>query len=195
MTDFPLPDMTIAAYDPKNMSDTQLRLKDLRSKFSVIFFYPADYTFVCPTELKDLAAHKSDFEKLGANVVTVSTDTVYTHKAWIEEEELLNGFDYLMAADHNGALARALGIYNEGSGEAERATFIVDPDGVVRAVYVVTDRVGRSAGEIVRLVRALKYVRENPGISCPASWDESKPTLKPNIAISGKVGQALRQGK
>ncbi len=117
----------------------------------------------------------------------MSTDTVYTHKGWIEAEQLITGLKYPMAADHNGRLAKELGIYEEESGVAQRAAFIIDPDGVLRAADIVSDSIGRSAGEILRKVKALKFVRDHPGKVCPASWDEGQPILSPSIKIAGKV--------
>lgn len=189
-----LPEWTLEAYDPK--TDTVKKMivpRDLGKGFTLIFFYPADFTFVCPTELADLSRRKADFEKMGLSVVVASTDTVFTHKAWIEAEELLHGFDYLMAADHNGSFSRALGIYDDSSGQARRAALIVDPDGVIRVHYEVESNIGRSAGEILRLAKALKFVRENPGTACPASWDEGQGTLFPGMKLVGHVGSNMKK--
>ncbi|MCL4324247.1 MAG: peroxiredoxin [Candidatus Thermoplasmatota archaeon] len=191
-----LPEYTLEAYDPKTEASKKINLpKDIAGHFTLIFFYPADFTFVCPTELADLQNRKAEFEKLGLEVIVASTDTVFTHKAWVESEELLHGFGYLMAADHNGSFSRALGIYNEASGLAQRASFLVDPDGIVRAEYRVESNIGRSAGEILRLAKSLKFVRENPGAACPASWDEGAATLTPGLKIVGHVGEALKKAQ
>jgi peroxiredoxin (alkyl hydroperoxide reductase subunit C) len=189
-----LPEWTLEAYDPKTDSEKKVTVpKDLIGHFTVLFFYPADFTFVCPTELADMARRKADFEKIGLNVIAVSTDTVYTHKAWIGAEELLHGFDYLMAADHNGSFSRALGIYDEASGKDNRAALIVDPEGIVKVHYEVASNIGRSAGEILRLAKALKFVRDNPGTACPASWDEGQGHLFPGMKLVGHVGESMKQ--
>ena len=181
------PHFSLETYNPKRESVEKVTNDDFRGKWLVLFFYPADFTFVCPTELLDMNRREEDFNKLKAEVVAVSTDTVFTHKAWIEMEELLKGFNYLMAADHNGRFSRELGIYDEDLGMAQRACFLVDPEGVLRATDIVSDPIGRSAGEIVRKLKALKFVRENPGKVCPASWDEGGITLSPDIKKAGKV--------
>jgi peroxiredoxin (alkyl hydroperoxide reductase subunit C) len=189
-----LPECTLETYDPKNDSVKSMNLpKDITGHFTVLFFYPADFTFVCPTELADLSRRKADFEKIGLHVIAVSTDTVYTHKAWIQTEELLHSFDFLMAADHNGSFSRSLGIYEESSGLDRRVALIVDPEGVVRVHYEVESNIGRSAGEIFRLAKALKFVRENPGTACPASWDEGQGHLFPGMKIVGHVGKSMEK--
>ena len=167
--------------------------KSLKGKFLVFLFYPADFTFICPTELVDLNRRYDEFKKYKAEIVGVSTDTVYTHKAWIEMEELLKGLKYPLAADHNGRFSKTLGIYDEETGQAVRAAFIVDPDGILRSIDIVADNIGRSAGELLRKVKALHFVRTNPGKVCPASWDEGSPTLTPSIKIAGKVHRELRR--
>ncbi len=166
---------------------------DFKGEWLVLFFYPADFTFVCPTELADMARRYDEFKKYHAEVVGISTDTVFTHKAWLEAEELLKGVNFPMAADHNGRLSRELGIYDESSGVAQRAAFIIDPDGTLRAVDITSDSIGRSAGEILRKVKALHFVRTNPGHVCPASWDEGAATLIPSIEKAGKVYKELNK--
>jgi len=167
--------------------------KELAGKWLVILYYPADFTFICPTEIVDLDRRYDEFKKYDAEIIVISTDTVYTHKAWIEMEELLRGLRCPMAADHNGKLAKELGIYNEESGMAQRAAFIVGPDGILRAADIVSEDIGRSAGELLRKVKALHFVANNPGKVCPASWDEGAPTLIPSIKIAGKVKKELEK--
>lgn len=187
-TNFELP-----LYHPLTKKTGNISLKNIlkKRKWIVLFFYPADFTFVCPTELKDLAKNYPEFHKLNCEIYAVSTDTVYTHKAWVEEEKLLENVKYPMLSDHNGNLAKELGIYDESSGMAQRACYIIDPKGILRSVQIVADNIGRSAGEILRQVKALKYVSEHPGLACPASWEEGQKTLRPNISISGKVFENL----
>src|SRR3989338_3388240 len=178
---------SLETYDPNKEEIVKISTDDFSGKWIVLFFYPADFTFVCPTELLDLNRHFEEFKKLHAEVISVSTDSVYTHKAWIEMEELLKGFKYHMAADHNAKLSRELGIYDEESGMAQRAVFIIGPDGILRSCEIVSDAIGRNASEILRKLRALDFVKNNPGKVCPASWDEGGVVLEPSIKKAGKV--------
>ncbi len=189
------PEFHLETYDPKNDSVKKISTANFKEKFLVLFFYPADFTFVCPTELADLHKRSAEFKKYNADVMVVSTDTVFTHKAWIETEGLIKGFRFLMAADHNGKLSKELGIYNEENGLAERAAFIIDSGGVLRAADITSDSIGRSAGEILRKVKALNFVSAHKGMACPASWDEGSQALTPSIKISGKVADALNKKK
>lgn len=181
------PHLSLEVYDPAKDEVGKITLKDFEKKWLVLFFYPADFTFVCPTELLDLNKKYEEFKKEGAEIIVASTDTVYTHKAWIEVEELLKGLKYQMAADHNGRFSKELGIYDEKNGMAQRAVFIIDPDGVLRAVEIVADAIGRNALEILRKLKALNFVRKNPGHVCPAAWDEGSQTLQPSVKKAGKV--------
>ena len=190
--DKPFPDFSLEAYFTAKDEIGYVKKTDFAGKWLVLFWYPKDFTFVCPTELADMNGRASEFAALGAEIVSVSTDTVYTHKGWFDSEELIKGLRYPMAADHNGRLARELGIYEEDGGVAQRAAFAIDPDGVLRAADIVSDDIGRSAGEILRKLKALKFVRDNPGKVCPASWDEGGKTLSPSIKIAGKVHGQLR---
>lgn len=185
------PEFSLESYNPANGETPKMSSADLKGKIYVLFFYPADFTFVCPTELADMARRYEEFKLAGAEVVVVSTDTVFTHKAWVETEMLLKDFKFIMAADHNGKLSKELGIYDESSGVAQRAAFIVDGEGVLRGIDITSDNIGRSAGEVLRKVKALKFVTENKGKACPASWDEGAKTLTPSINIVGKVKEAL----
>lgn len=178
---------SLEVYWPPKDAVGRLTSKDLVGKWIVLLFYPADFTFVCPTELADLNRLYPEFKKFKAEVVAVSTDTVYTHKAWLEVEKLLTGVKYPMAADHNGKFSKELGIYDEENGMAQRATFIIGPDGILRAVDVVSGSIGRSASETLRKLKALVFVSKNPGKVCPANWDEDKTALTPSIKKSGKV--------
>ena len=193
LIDQKFPEFSLEVYLPDKDDVGRVTNADFKDTFLVLFYYPADFTFVCPTELADLNKRYEEFKKLGAEVVAVSTDTVYTHKGWIEAEKLLTGTKYPMAADHNGKLAKELGVYQEENGLAMRAAFIVDPDGILRAVDIVSGNIGRSAGELLRKVRALHFVYTNPGKVCPASWDEGAPTLTPGIKIAGKVHRELER--
>ena len=190
--DQPFPDFSLETYFTTKDEVGHVAKTDFSGKWLILFWYPKDFTFVCPTELADMNNRFGEFQVLDAKIVSVSTDTVYTHKGWVDSEELIKGLKFSMAADHNGALARELGIYEEAAGVAQRAAFIIDPDGVLRAADIVSDDIGRSAGEILRKLKALKFVRDNPGKVCPASWDEGSPTLSPSIRIAGKVHGEMR---
>jgi peroxiredoxin (alkyl hydroperoxide reductase subunit C) len=185
------PDFSLETYRKEGEKVEHLKNEDFKGRWLVLFFYPADFTFVCPTELADMARRYPEFKKYQAEILGVSTDTVFTHKAWLESEELLKEVNFPMAADHNGKLSRTLGIYDEATGVAQRAAFIIDPDGILRAVDITADAIGRSAGEILRKVKALHFVRTNPGHVCPASWDEGQATLVPSIEKAGKVYKEL----
>ncbi|MFY9461991.1 MAG: peroxiredoxin [Candidatus Sungiibacteriota bacterium] len=186
------PHFSLEVYLPEKDEVGRLTSKDLLGRWVVLLFYPADFTFVCPTELADLNMLYPEFKKLKAEVVVASTDTVFTHKAWLEVEELLRGIKYPMAADHNGRFSRELGIYNEEKGMAQRATFIIDPEGVLRSVDIVADAIGRSAGETLRKLKALVYVKSHPGKVCPVSWEETG-ALEPSIKKAGKVYKEYRK--
>ena len=187
------PDFILETYDPTKDDVGKSSLEDFKGKWLVLFFYPADFTFVCPTELVDMNNRNEDFKKLNAEVIGVSTDTAHTHRGWIQMEELLHGLKYPLASDHTGNFSRELGILYEDSGKAQRAAFIVDPDGILRAADIVSDDIGRNASEILRKLKALDFVRKNPGKVCPASWDEGAPTLTPSIKLAGKVAGELKK--
>lgn len=179
------PSYSLEAYFPQKDEVGALTSKSLLGKWVLLFFYPADFTFVCPTELADLNKLYPEFKKFKAEIAVVSTDTVFTHKAWLETEELLRGIKYTMAADHNGRFSRELGIYNEEKGMAQRAAFIVDPEGILRVVDIVADAIGRSAAELLRKLKALAYVRTHPGKVCPLSWEKTG-ALTPSIKKTGR---------
>lgn len=189
--DQPFPHFTLEVYRPSDQSAGKISTKQLAKKWLVLFYYPADFTFVCPTELTDLNRNYPEFKKYGAQILAVSTDTVYTHKAWLETEKLLKGVKFPLASDHNGKLSRELEIYNEETGMARRAAFIIDPDGILRAADVVSDSIGRSAAEILRKLKALYFVKKHPGNVCPASWEEGETTIKPSIKKAGEVYKYL----
>ena len=189
--DEPAPLFTMPMYDPKTGKDSKLSLSDLQWKWAVLFYYPADFTFVCPTELKDIAEQEEKFNALWVEVLACSTDTVFTHKAWVDHELLLKGFPYKMLADHNTEVAAQYNILNEESGIAGRGTFIIDPDGIIRGIEVTSGSLGRNSAELIRKIEALQFIRENPGQACPARWAVGAKTLTPNIKISGSVYEAL----
>jgi peroxiredoxin len=152
-------------------------LSDYRGKWLVLLFYPADFTFVCPTELSEAAKRYEEFREEGAEVVSVSTDTAYVHMAWHQSNPMIKEVGFPMAADPGGRLSRAFGTYMEDAGLTTRATFIIDPDGRVKAVEMHDNGIGRSAAEILRKLQAARYVRENKGMLCPAGWKPGSKAL------------------
>lgn len=160
---------------------------DLAGRWSVMFFYPADFTFVCPTELGDLADNHAEFQRLGVDVYSVSTDTHFTHKAWHDTSDTIGKIEYTMIGDPTGAISRNFEVMREGEGLADRGTFVIDPDGVIQVVEITAEGVGRNAVELLRKVKAAQYVREHPGEVCPAKWEEGDETLAPSLDLVGKI--------
>lgn len=160
---------------------------DLEGKWAVFFFYPADFTFVCPTELGDLADKYAEFEKRGVEIYSVSTDTHFTHKAWHEASETIGKVEYTMIGDPTGEITRNFEVMREGQGLADRGTFVVDPDGIIQVMEVTAEGVGRDADDLLRKVKAAQYVREHPGEVCPAAWKEGEETLAPSLDLVGKI--------
>lgn len=160
---------------------------DLRDTWSVVFFYPADFTFVCPTELGDLADNYAEFLSLGVKVYAVSTDKHFTHKAWHDNSATINKITYPMVGDPTGIIARNFGVMIEDEGIAERGTFVIDPEGKIQIIEINAGNVGRSADELLRKIRAAQYVRANPNEVCPAKWEEGNDTLAPSLDLVGKI--------
>ena len=160
---------------------------DIQGKWAIFFFYPADFTFVCPTELGDLADYYDELKGLGVEVFGVSTDTHFTHKAWHETSETIGKIGYPMLGDPTGQISRNFEILREDEGLANRGTFLIDPDGVIQFTEVTAEGIGRNAGELVRKVKAAQYVRNNPGEVCPAKWEEGEDTLTPGLDLVGKI--------
>jgi len=160
---------------------------DLKGKWSVVFFYPADFTFVCPTELEDLAEHYGEFQKLGVEIYSVSTDTHFCHKAWHDTSEAVKKITYFMVADPTHAISRNFEVLIEAAGLADRGTFVVDPHGVIQLVEVSAGGVGRDAKELLRKIKAAQYVAAHPGEVCPAHWQEGDKTLAPSLDLVGKI--------
>ncbi len=160
---------------------------DLKGKWSVFFFYPADFTFVCPTELGDLADHYEEFTKRGVEIYSVSTDTHFTHKAWHDSSETIGKIQYTMIGDPTGEITRNFEVMREGQGLADRGTFIVDPEGVIQAMEITAEGIGRDAEDLLRKVKAAQYVASHPGEVCPAAWKEGEETLAPSLDLVGKI--------
>ena len=160
---------------------------DLKGKWSVFFFYPADFTFVCPTELGDLADNYAEFQKLGVEIYSVSTDTHFTHKAWHDSSETIGKIHYPMIGDPTGQITRNFDVMIEEVGLADRGTFVIDPDGKIQIVEVTAGGIGRDASELLRKVKAAQYVASHPGEVCPAKWQEGEKTLAPSLDLVGKI--------
>ncbi len=160
---------------------------DLKGKWSVVFFYPADFTFVCPTELGDLADNYEEFQRLGVEIYSVSTDTHFTHKAWHGSSDTVGKVRYPMIGDPTATVTRNFEVLREEQGLADRGTFLVDPDGVIQVVEITAEGIGRNAAELLRKVKAAQYVRNHPGEVCPAKWEEGDDTLAPSLDLVGKI--------
>ncbi|BDW83803.1 peroxiredoxin [Erythrobacter sp. Dej080120_24] len=161
--------------------------KDIEGKWAVFFFYPADFTFVCPTELEDLGEKYDMLQSMGVEVFAVSTDTHFSHKAWHDTSEKIGKLKYAFLGDQNQVLSNNFGVLREGVGLADRATFVVDPDGVIQIMEITCEGVGRNANELTRKIKAAQYVRANPGQVCPAAWEEGAETLAPSLDLVGKI--------
>ena len=170
-----------------NGSFIEVTDQDLHGKWSIVFFYPADFTFVCPTELGDLADHYSEFQKLGVEVYSVSTDTHFTHKAWHETSSTIAKIQYPMVGDPSNEIARNFDILREGQGLADRGAFVIDPDGIIQIIEITPEGVGRNATELLRKVKAAQYVRQHPNEVCPAHWEAGDATLAPSLDLVGKI--------
>ena len=160
---------------------------DLKGKWSVVFFYPADFTFVCPTELGDLADNYDEFKKLGVEIYSVSTDTHFTHKAWHDTSDTIGKIQYPMIGDPTGVITRNFDVMIEADGLADRGTFVIDPEGKIQIVEVNAGGVGRDASELLRKIKAAQYVAAHPGEVCPAKWKEGEKTLAPSFDLVGKI--------
>lgn len=180
-----VPNKTLKAFHEGDFKDVSL--SDYKDKWLIVFFYPADFTFVCPTELEELAGLYENFQKEGAEVVSVSTDTHWVHKAWHDASDAIKKIKFPMLADPTGELSRAFGVYIENDGVALRGSFVIDPEGALQAMEVHADGVGRSAKELFRKFQAAKFVNEHGGQVCPASWEPGKDTLKPGVDLVGKI--------
>jgi len=189
-----VPAFELTTYDPAT-ADFGKFVFDPVSKtgrWTILVFYPADFTFVCPTELADIAAVQDKFKDLGYDLVGVSTDTQFAHFAWLSSEKLLAGVKYPLAADPTGRISRLFGVYDEGSGLALRGTFVISPDGLLVSSEVNFYNVGRNAHELLRKAEANAYLRTHPNEACPAKWTPGAKTLTPGKNLVGKVYEALQ---
>ena len=176
-------DFSVQAYHDNEFKTVSK--EDIKGGWSVFFFYPADFTFVCPTELEDLADSYDKFKEVSCEVYSVSCDTHFVHKAWHDASKTIQKIKYPMLADPTGTLARDFDVMIEEDGLAERGTFIVDPEGKIVAYEVISGSVGRNADELFRRVQACQFVAQNDGEVCPAKWQPGKETLKPSLDLVG----------
>lgn len=173
-----------AYHDRKFVDITEATLK---GKWSVFVFYPADFTFVCPTELEDLADNYAEFKKLGVEIYGVSTDTHFAHKAWHDTSEAIKKVQYPLVGDPTATLARNFEVLIEEEGMALRGTFVINPEGQIKVLEIHDNGIGRDASELLRKVKAAQYVASHPGEVCPAKWEEGAATLKPSLDLVGKI--------
>ena len=161
--------------------------EDLKGKWSVVFFYPADFTFVCPTELGDLADNYAQLKGMGVDVYSVSTDTHFTHKAWHDASETIQKIRYPMIGDPTGVISRNFDVMIEEEGLALRGTFVINPEGQIKVAEIHDLGIGRDAKELIRKVQAAQYVAAHPGEVCPAKWTPGEATLAPSLDLVGKI--------
>jgi len=180
-----VPDFEAETY--QNDQIKKMKLSDHRGKWMVLVFYPGDFTFVCPTELQELGELYNSFKKEGAEVFSVSKDTVYVHKAWHDNSPAISKISYPMIADPSGRICREFGTLMEDEGLSLRGSFIIDPDGVLKAEEIQDNNIGRDMHELLRKLQAAKFVREHKGNVCPASWHPGEETLKPGLDLVGKI--------
>ncbi len=175
------------AYNAKTDEFIEVTEEDFKGKWNIVCFYPADFSFVCPTELEDLQNQYATLKELGAEVYSVSTDTHFVHKAWHDHSDAISKIEYVMIGDPSQTITRNFDVLDEELGLAQRGTFIIDPDGVVQAAEINADGIGRDASTLVGKLKAAQYVRKNPGEVCPAKWEEGSETLAPGLDLVGKI--------
>ena len=180
-----IPEFNVQAFhngDFKTVSNA-----DLKDKWAVVFFYPADFTFVCPTELGDMADKYEQLQSMGVEVYSISTDTHFVHKAWHDTSDTIKKITFPMLADPTAALSKAFGVYIEEEGIAYRGTFVVSPEGKIKIVEMNDNGIGRNAEELVRKIQAAQFIAEHPNEVCPAKWTPGETTLKPGLDLIGKI--------
>ncbi len=176
---------TATAY--KNGKFIDVTEANFKGQWSVVFFYPADFTFVCPTELEDLQNNYGDFQRLGVEIYSVSTDTHFAHKAWHDTSPAISKIEYTMIGDPTHTISRNFDVLIEAAGVADRGTFVIDPNGKIQVVEITAGGIGRDAGELLRKIKAAQYVHAHPGEVCPAKWQEGEKTLAPSLDLIGKI--------
>jgi len=185
MIDKQAPEFTTEAFHEEQIK--QVSLQDYQGKWVVLFFYPGDFTFVCPTELRELGENYETFKKLNTEILSVSVDSVHVHKAWHDESEAIKHIKFPMIADPTHKICNSYGTLIENEGVSLRATFIIDPHGIVKAYEFHNNSIGRSATELIRKLEAAQFVEKHGGEVCPASWKPGAKTLKPGLDLVGKI--------
>ena len=180
-----IPEFTAQAFH--NGEFKTITSEDVKGKWSIFLFYPADFTFVCPTELEDMAKHYDELQKLGVEVYSVSTDTHFVHKAWHDSSDAIGKIKYPMIGDPTGKISRGFDVMIEEDGVALRGTFLANPDGIIKVSEVHDLGIGRSAKDMLRKVKAAQYVANHDGEVCPAAWEEGEATLTPSLDLVGKI--------
>jgi len=165
----------------------KIKLEEYKGKWVILFFYPADFTFVCPTELGSLADNYEEFKQLNTEIISVSTDTTFVHKAWYDNSEMIKKIKFPMLADPTGNICRAYGTYIPEEGLSLRGTFVIDPDGILKAYELHDNSIGRNSKELLRKIKAAQFVREHGDQVCPANWEPGEKTLKPGMDLVGKI--------
>ena len=179
------PDFAAKAFQNDKVID--VKLSDYKGKWVVLLFYPADFTFICPTELGEVADNYEKFKTEGAEVLSVSTDTEFVHKAWWDNSKTIKKIKFPMVADPTGKICKDYGTYIQEEGLSLRGTFFIDPEGLLKAYELHDNSIGRSVVEMLRKIKAAKFVKDNPGQVCPVNWEEGKETLKPGLGLVGKI--------
>ncbi|MFZ2205340.1 MAG: redoxin domain-containing protein [Minisyncoccia bacterium] len=180
-----VPDFEVDAY--QNNEIKKIKLSEYKGKWVILIFYPADFTFVCPTELEDASTYYEEVKNLGGEIMSISTDTAFAHKAWHDSSPTISKIQYPMLADPTGSVSMMFGTYIEAEGLSLRGTFIIDPDGVLKTIEIHANNIGRSAKEMLRKLQAAKFVREHSENVCPANWEPGKEVLTPGIDLVGKI--------
>jgi peroxiredoxin (alkyl hydroperoxide reductase subunit C) len=175
------------AFKPGNTDFVTVNSTDLIGKWCIFFFYPADFTYVCPTELEDLADSYEQFQTLGVEIFAISTDSHFCHKAWHESSDTVGKIKYTMISDNTFDISQNFEVLRADEGRSERGTFIVDPDGIIQVMEISCEGVGRNAESLLQKVRAAQYVRAHPDEVCPAKWKDGEATLKPSLNLVGKI--------
>ncbi|MBI2661986.1 redoxin domain-containing protein [Candidatus Woesearchaeota archaeon] len=170
-----------------NNTEIKVKLKDYRGKWVILFFYPADFTFICPTELGDLADHYAEIKQLDTEVLSISTDTIFVHKAWHDHSETIKKIKFPMVADPTGNISRAYNTYIPEEGLSLRGTFIIDPEGILRCYEINANNIGRNTPELIRKLHAAQFVYKHDTEVCPVNWQPGSKTLKPNLELVGKL--------
>lgn len=185
------PQFTAEAFidnDVKNISlGADNVFSDYKNKWVVLFFYPADFTFICPTELGDLADKYEEFKNLNCEVLSISTDTVFVHKAWHDTSDMINKIKFPMVADPTGKICKDYGTYIYDEGLSLRGTFIIDSHGILKAYEIHTNSIGRNTNELLRKIKAAQFVEEHGDEVCPVNWEPGEDTLKPGLDLVGKI--------